>query len=397
MLFFRNFCSLSRSLNIWLLNKIRLAASLFLLCSARLGSLGSTTVAKSRVFIKTDALGDLFIFLESLTRFDLKDLEKDTILVRYPYGSIVRQMNIFSDVIEFDYHRYNRSLTYKYKTLRTLCGISAKLVISCVLTSSYLNDVSMSLCIQTNTRIALGVHASETESLGRFLMRLLFLHIGNIADKGHDVDTLYNALSLSGLVSAHQSLVNQQRSDISSMCAFELPPSLHCLRYAVLAPFASDPFREPDHLFWCELFDYAIPDFDIHLVVVGTKINSPVAERLCRMIIQRTQRQVYDMTGLLNLSELLATIRFSETIMCVDSGPYHIGAFFRKPIWCVAGGGHYTRFVNYPPEYKGNYILTSKEDECFNCDWKCTKNDSRSLARYPCLDGNFNSFVRRTR
>ena len=55
-----------------------------------------------------------------------------------------------------------------------------------------------------------------------------------------------------------------------------------------------------------------------------------------------------------------------------------------KKLICIAGGGHFNRFVNYSVKKKNSFILFNDTMSCFNCSWICTKGYIRGTT-YPCV------------
>ena len=118
------------------------------------------------------------------------------------------------------------------------------------------------------------------------------------------------------------------------------------------------------------------------VVFVGTKADVAVANLLISEI--HTKIPWINLCGKTNILQIVSLVANAQAIICYDSGIYHIAKSLNKPNICIAGGGHFSRFVNYKLPSK-NTFFCYENMLCFDCDWKCIyakkENDS-----YNCLN-----------
>jgi ADP-heptose:LPS heptosyltransferase len=81
--------------------------------------------------------------------------------------------------------------------------------------------------------------------------------------------------------------------------------------------------------------------------------------------------RVVDLVGKTSLNELVETIRRADLVLGTESGVFHVAAALRKPVVCIAGGGHWGRFVPWGLADRTR-VLTNRLD-CFGCGWKCIR------------------------
>lgn len=91
-----------------------------------------------------------------------------------------------------------------------------------------------------------------------------------------------------------------------------------------------------------------------------------------------------DRTGKTTLPELVELIRGAALLIGNESGPAHIAAAVGTPAVCVTGGGHFGRFVPYPPGWRTAPVPVFEPMECYHCNWRCTRPHSKGET-VPCV------------
>jgi len=77
--------------------------------------------------------------------------------------------------------------------------------------------------------------------------------------------------------------------------------------------------------------------------------------------------------GRTSLTELAWLIAKCQTLICNESGTAHIAMAVGTSTVCIAGGGHFGRFVPYPefPGQTNKLEIVFHEMPCYGCNWKC--------------------------
>ena len=76
-----------------------------------------------------------------------------------------------------------------------------------------------------------------------------------------------------------------------------------------------------------------------------------------------------NLVGQTTVNELVEVVRRAQLFIGADSATFHVAAALRKPAICLAGGGHWGRFVPWGMTERTK-VLTHKLD-CFGCNWAC--------------------------
>ena len=113
------------------------------------------------------------------------------------------------------------------------------------------------------------------------------------------------------------------------------------------------------------------------VVLVGTQRDRHFAAHLDWSGLPDVR--VVDLIGRTGIAELVAVIRRADLVMGAESAAFHVAAALGKRAVCIAGGGHWGRFV--PWGLAGRTRILTRHLDCFGCDWKCRR------AAVECIQG----------
>lgn len=91
-----------------------------------------------------------------------------------------------------------------------------------------------------------------------------------------------------------------------------------------------------------------------------------------------------DLLGKTSINELVEVVRRSDLVISAEAACFHLAAALRKPAICLAGGGHWGRFVPWGMEDRTR-VLTRKLD-CFGCGWTCCRPTVECIQEIPPAD-----------
>ncbi len=104
---------------------------------------------------------------------------------------------------------------------------------------------------------------------------------------------------------------------------------------------------------------------------------------LSRSFLNNADFPVMDLVGRTSLVDLAAVIAHAKFLIGNDTGAIHIAVATSTPSVCIFGGAHPGRYVPYPPSLNAPLKAVTHPMDCFNCDWHCVYDDSRTV---PCID-----------
>ncbi|MCI5127433.1 MAG: hypothetical protein D3905_04170 [Candidatus Electrothrix sp. AS4_5] len=133
----------------------------------------------------------------------------------------------------------------------------------------------------------------------------------------------------------------------------------------VFAPCGSHSVRDWNPDKHTKLFASLPP---MHYVVVGGKRDEAYIEKIK---FPGNGSRVLNLIGKTTLREFTEWIRIADVVLTAESGGFHLAVSLRRPVLCIAGGGHWGRFVPW-----GDPSITkvlTYELPCFFCSWKCVR------------------------
>jgi ADP-heptose:LPS heptosyltransferase len=109
----------------------------------------------------------------------------------------------------------------------------------------------------------------------------------------------------------------------------------------------------------------------LNIVVSGGSADRDSAASIVRELGNDT----IDLVEKTSLPQVVETIRGATLILANDTSAIHIAAAVGTPSLCILGGGHFGRFVPYPPEITGGVRHSTdtvmQPMACYGCNWKC--------------------------
>ncbi len=119
-------------------------------------------------------------------------------------------------------------------------------------------------------------------------------------------------------------------------------------------------------------------------VLMGDVRDAPVTREVAALL-----PGAIDLVGATTVPELASAIQRSRLVLANDTSAVHLAAATGVPAVCIAGGGHWRRFVPYPASLGAvaelvDVVSMVQDMPCFNCDWRCVLPHVRGEA-LPCV------------
>lgn len=124
---------------------------------------------------------------------------------------------------------------------------------------------------------------------------------------------------------------------------------------------------------YIQLFEQIYEKYNLFIMFLGTRQDHSFGQKL-RF---KFGNSAIDLRGKTTLKELIILINYSNFLLTVDNGPYHIGALLNKPTIVLFGPSNKKKFLHF------NVNVVSSDCECSPCsrkemleckDNKCMKN-----------------------
>ena len=107
----------------------------------------------------------------------------------------------------------------------------------------------------------------------------------------------------------------------------------------------------------------------------GVVCGSAGDGQLAQAIIAHADAPLEDRTGRTTLPQLASLIGGARLVVSTETGGLHMAAVAGVPSVCILGGGHFGRFVPYPPETaragRPLPLPVFVSMPCFGCSWQC--------------------------
>ncbi|MWV62073.1 hypothetical protein DCO60_06390 [Helicobacter saguini] len=123
-------------------------------------------------------------------------------------------------------------------------------------------------------------------------------------------------------------------------------------KYAIIFPGTTDIHRMYDINNYAALAAHLHRKYGIISYILGAPHEDALASTI-------TNDYIISLCGKYSLVEILYILNKSKLILCNDSGGYHLSMCVASNIIVISGGGVWTRFVNYPDEFKVGKLVST--------------------------------------
>lgn len=320
------------------------------------------------VFVRTDNLGDLILWLPAARAIRASwpwPGCQFVLIANSAWSRFAEDLGVFDRIVPVNRVRLQRNPFYRIAAIFQLARIQAELLITAVHSRDATTTDSVARAIDARRKVA-----SEGDMDNAYV---------DPSVPNSWYDELVPAISRP----IHESLRNKKFTE--SLMGVEVvdpwprlaPPSSKAIpgivegrSYAVLAPGASSPIKTWPAEKFSILAKRLKAEMSLDIILIGTE--SERAETAA--VAQGCSGSVIDLTAQLKTEDLPAVIGQAKLVITNDTGTVHIAAALRVPTVCIVGGGHFGRFLPYPPEARdaGIRVLAFYHPlPCFNCNWKC--------------------------
>jgi ADP-heptose:LPS heptosyltransferase len=324
---------------------------------------------KTRVLVvRVDALGDFILWLEGaheLRRFYPPDRFHLTLIGNRLWTPLARSLGCFDEIWEIDRRKFVRNPIYRFRILRRVASGGFASVVHPVSSRDFLWGDAIVHASRARERI--GVSGN---------MDLLIPASRRISDRWYtrliDSDALPRAQLPQNAAITSALTGGDCAAQVPKLDPAEpLPSELAAHDYYVISPGASNAIKQwpPEH--FAEIASRIFARTGWIGVICGSRGEAELASR----IRAATDSPLRDYMGQTSIAGLTGIISCARILVGNDSGAVHLAAALGTPSVCIAGGGHYGRFVPYQTDRSDNTaepLVIANPMPCFGCNWRCT-------------------------
>lgn len=315
--------------------------SLTYLFISRLVNVFSVTKQTNRlVIIKTDEIGDYFLFrnLLDIIRHSEKYKSYDiTLIANVAWKDVFYMFDkaTVDNTIWVNKKEFTKNLTYRFTLLKKIRKEGFTDVINCIFSRSFFIDDAFVSVISANNCIG------------------MISDLSNKAEGGiNTAVSKYTCLIDSGspsLFDAYRNLnfiANILGVDPDKIgCSVDVPiVSAVKEDFFIVFPGAGKPGKKWLPQYFAEVINYTVSKYNLKPILLGSKADIEDSDALLAIL----GSQVENYTGKMSIPESLALLSKAKFALSVDTGSVHMAAAVKCPVIALYSGTHYGRFAPYP-------------------------------------------------
>ncbi|NKB21213.1 MAG: hypothetical protein GKS01_12010 [Alphaproteobacteria bacterium] len=333
---------------------------------------------KKLLLVRVDAIGDFVLWLDCFRRFR-QHYPKDNWEITLVGNSIWRDLAEplrYADRYWFvDVSRFRNHLFYRRGWLKKIRSEEFDVAISPVFSRRTLTSDSLAGRSGAKERIAFSGDLSNATEYERKVGDRWFSRIVP-AREGIQHELVRNAEFMQGITGEKIEL-GIGRFEPGPLNTFLIPDS----QYFIVAPGANDFNRAWPVPRFAELLRYICKKTGWVAVIVGGEAEINIAADLASSC---PEISCLNYTGKTSLNELLGLLRGAALCLSNESMLVHIAAALNVNVVSIVGGGHWQRFIPYPPGIGPLVHPVVENMSCFGCGWNC-RHDEFDGTTWPCI------------
>jgi ADP-heptose:LPS heptosyltransferase len=338
----------------------------------------SKVSAPTLALVRVDALGDFALWLDAAKEIRrLYPAHRIVLVANRMWAGFARSLGYFDEVWEVDLRAFALNPYYRFRTVRRLAATSFDLTLNPTYTRDFIWDDALSRATGATTRV--GFKGSEDNADPRALQiandwytRLIVPYDGPATELERNAEFV-RALGVAQFGARVPLLrLSGEESRVRQPLYLIFPGAGRALRQWPSARFAALACKIYERTKW-------------RGAICGGSKDAPLAIELRAAA---PEIPIEDFTGKTSLTDLMSLIARANLVITNESGPLHLAAISRVPTICIMGGGHYGRFLPYPPgstDEEAQPKLVIQRMSCFGCCWNCIYPIHRGDAA-PCID-----------
>lgn len=313
--------------------------------------------------IRLDAIGDFTIWL-STAKYYKKFFPNNHIILIVNSNSydLAKLFPFWDEIICIDINKFKFNFYYRFKIIKLIRNNGFKFLFNPTFSRNFLTDDSIIRSSQSPYKIGL---SGDTANSSGFFKTISSIYYSSLFYSSNCLTDEFNRN-----FEFINFIFNINCDRLPSDLSFAVSKNNFIIDepYIVIFPSASWSGRvwPIDH--FADLISKISDYGNYKFVVCGGSSDFILCDELCN----KTSVSCINLAGKTTLSELISIISNASLLITNETSAVHIGASLNILTICIAGGGHYGRFVPYPSNIKGLLpIIVSNQMPCFNCNWNC--------------------------
>ncbi len=328
------------------------------------------TNVKSVALVRLDAIGDSFLFSNSIS--ELKKLFPNAEITIFCYKET-------KEIIErqeaIDHHIFiDRKLLFKDVNYReNIFSIIQDLEFDLLLNPLFSRELySEELVYFTNAKIKIGV-LGDTSNIAKNLIKKTNVWYDFLlkTDPQKNKFELYRNAEIINLLGGNVKtfslplvkIKNEEKQVIENFLTEN-----NLKNFAVVFPGSkggktSIKYWGPEN--FSKLVDYIKNEFNLEVILLG----GPSEKDICQEIGALSKTNPVILQGQFSIWETMELLNHAEFYVGSDTSIAHFSAALKILTFVILGGGHFGRFFPYPGHDHVKAIYHKLD--CYNCNWKC--------------------------
>jgi ADP-heptose:LPS heptosyltransferase len=116
-------------------------------------------------------------------------------------------------------------------------------------------------------------------------------------------------------------------------------------KYFAVSPGAGKEKRRWSTTFYAQIVNYIFYKYHLIPVIVGSNDEIKLSDEI---INQSNLSTIVNLTGRINLVQLVKVIKDAQLLVCNDTSVVHFSASLNTKVVCISNGNNFGRFVPYP-------------------------------------------------
>ena len=317
-------------------------------------------------FVKTDNIGDFFVFISALQANKI-DRSESLLITNTNNLSIAKHLG-FKEIICINVSKYRKDIFYKLSIDFKIRNYKISSLYHPTVSREFLTGDLVSLITISKLKIAISSDLHNQNSLERSISRNFYTNIfpPRFSNEYKNIE----------------SFLSENLESFNQKDTAELFPIKNNKKNISFSPFSSDPRREWTLEKYAELIDELIFTFDYDVILFGSKDDSRKANLLKRLVTNSSRVKIECSNDLFGACRKISTTKFHFGI---ESAGVHIANFCNVFNFCLMPGGHFKRFYPYENVFNPMQVDIYHKMDCFGCGHKCIFNIKNSEV-FPCLD-----------